>query len=102
MTLPPIPTTVPSQLGPIPVVFVDDLESKDDELCFGLWCTLTRTIKIRTGLPINVQWQVLVHEQIHQILFDGGLKLDEEREEIVCDLIASARVAELLSRQAPV
>ena len=97
MTLPPIPDSVPSQLGPIPVTFVAELEARDEELCFGLWDTLTRTIKIRDGLPINVQWQVLIHEQVHQILFDAGVKLDEALEEIVCDCLASARVAEMLA-----
>lgn len=96
--LPALPKSINSQLGPIPVRLVPDLKAKDGDACLGLWEGVERVISIHAGAPRAVQWQALFHEQVHQVLWDSGLRVGEAVEEQVADLIASARVSELLSK----
>jgi hypothetical protein len=76
---------------------VPDLKAKDGEPCLGLWEGVERVISIHATAPRSVQWQALFHEQVHQVLWDSGLRVGEAVEEQVCDLIGTARVAELLA-----
>lgn len=99
VTLPPLPDSVPSQLGAVPVTFVPDLKTRAGEDALGIWDGELRIIKVRSGLPLVVSWQVLRHEQIHQVLWDAGFtdSLTDTQHEILCDSLASARVAEMLA-----
>jgi hypothetical protein len=46
-----------------------------------------------------MQWQTLFHEMVHVVLSDAGLHnaFTEDQQEIICDVIATARVAEMLA-----
>lgn len=92
---PALPSTVPSQLGPVPVTVVTDLKAKDGEDCLGIFDYHARTIAIRAGLPRNVQWQTLHHEIVHMILWDAGVRLVEAMEETIADVVGSYRVMEM-------
>jgi len=95
--LPPIPKTIPSQLGPVPVIMVKDLKTAKGEDALGLWCAEERCIKLRIGMHAAVAWATLEHERVHLICWDAGVGLSEAAEERVADAISSARVAQMLS-----
>lgn len=96
--IPPLPTTIWSALGPIPIEIVAELKSAKGEEALGIWDGEHRIIKIRAGMPLVTQWQALRHEQIHQVLWDAGFTevIAESLEEQVCDLIATNRIAEMV------
>lgn len=97
--VPPIPRSVPSQLGPVPVLIVDSILSRDSTLDlmggFDLW---RRRIYLKRQLGPVQMWQVLYHEVCHVWMFDSGLRqvTPTALEEAICDASATARVAELL------
>lgn len=85
-------TEVPSLLGPIPVVYVDDLVVNGVS-CFGAFDADTRTIKLCSGLPPMVEWQTLWHEWLHSALHDTGavhVVRGEKRIEVICDALGTA------------
>lgn len=93
-----VPRSVHSPLGPLPVVFVLGLKTRDNEPALGLWVPEERCIKLCAGVHPLTQLVTLYHERIHQILWDAGVGInDEDIEERVCDAISSALVAELLA-----
>lgn len=96
-TLPALPEAVHSALGPVPVELVADLKAKDGDDCLGLWLPVPRVIKICDGMAPVTAWVTLVHERIHQILWDAGVPIDGKQEESVCDAIGTALVAEMLA-----
>lgn len=98
-TLPPLPTSVWSVFGPVPVTVVPDLRDEKDGILFGRVLYFTRRIEIRAEMSLVTQWQTLEHERVHLALFDAGarLSLTNEQEEAVCDSLATARVAEMLA-----
>lgn len=96
-SLPPIPECVYSALGAVPVLLKPDLVTSDGETAFGLWLPETRTIELRVGLHPAALWQALLHERVHQILWDAGaMPRDDEEEERICDAIATALVSDML------
>lgn len=97
--LPPLPTTVFSTHGEIAVQLVDDLRDPENvnERLFGYWDAFARVISVRAGMHPTTMWLTLIHEQTHADLSEIGIKLTEDQEESVCNAIASARVAEMLS-----
>lgn len=100
MTLPPIPASVPSPLGPVPVLIVENLHEKHQrEDCLGYFNPVSRTVEIDPEAVLVVQWHTYYHEAMHVALWDAGLNnvLSEEQIEQVCDVSACQRVAELLS-----
>jgi hypothetical protein len=92
--LPPIPKTVWSQLGPIAVVFVDDLEAASE--AYGCWSPEIRTIKLSPRPCLAMQWATFYHECVHAWLWDAGTNLNEDVEERVADAIGSALTAAML------
>ncbi len=102
-TLPPLPPCVDTVLGPIPVVIVPRLKAKRKEggkvRLFGRYRALARQIEISAEATPVMQWQTLYHEWIHAVLADAGLHnaFSEEHQEVIADVIATARVAEILA-----
>lgn len=98
MTLPPLPASLFSVYGPIPVEIVEDLKDVDTgDTLFGYWDSYKRIIYIRAGLHPAAAWQTLYHELAHAWLLDIGVKLSYNQEEAVVGAVASARLAELLA-----
>lgn len=98
-TLPPLPTSIPSPLGPVRVRLVSKIVGAEDEIVMGKYSLTKREIKIsKKGSPL-VRWHVLYHEQAHVTLCDAGLHnvLGEEQQEVICDVFATARVVEMLA-----
>jgi len=96
---PAIPSTVYSALGPVPVTIVADLVDGDGEALMGLWLPESRTIQLRAGMNPIATFATLLHERVHQILWDSGAKpLDEDEEERICDAISTALVAEMIGQ----
>lgn len=98
--LPPIPSSVFSEFGPITVLIVEDLRAPDDpnERLFGYWDAFTRTISVRAGMHPVASWLTLLHEKAHAELGEVGVKLSEDQEEAACNALARARLAEMLDR----
>ena len=98
MKLPKLPTTIPSVLGPVPVARVVELREKESgKSCLGLWRSAEREVEILTPVSLPTAWHTYWHEWMHIALYDAGVELGEA-EERVCDVIASARVREMLDQ----
>ena len=100
--LPPLPGSIPTQLGPVRVIIVKKLHYKRDgkkHQLFGRYRPIPRVIEISARATPVMQWQTLHHEWVHVVLGDAGLHnvFPEEQQEVICDLIATARVAEMLA-----
>lgn len=89
--LPKFPKTLPSHLGPIRVVRVENLKSSEGEECHGVFHWDKRLIQIAANLDGAASWQVLFHEYIHAGLADGGMDatLPYAVCESVCDILGS-------------
>jgi hypothetical protein len=94
--LPPIPESIDTAMGPVSVVMVENLTTKEGDYALGLWWPENRCIKLCAGLSLVTAWATLEHERVHQILWDAGTALVPAIEERVCDAIATARVAAML------
>jgi hypothetical protein len=97
MDLPPIPATVHSMLGPIPVLILPDLGEMDDHKVFGLWVPEERCIKLLDGMHPLTTFVTLWHERVHVACWDAGIALSHEDEERVADALSTFIVADLLS-----
>lgn len=85
----PVPRRVWTQLGPVPVRRVRVCVSPDDgEPCFGTYDPNTRVIEIDRTVAPAVQLQKAMHEWVHALLLDAGLRLGA-KEESVCETIAN-------------
>lgn len=97
-----LPTRVFSVLGWVPVVRQDVLPKDDgtpsDDL--GWWDSHQRTIRLRKDLVPVVAQHTLLHEKVHMWLWDSGATaaLTKEAEELICDAIATALLAELRAK----
>lgn len=95
--LPPIPATMPSVLGPVPVRRVKGLRNSADEACFGIWRADRRTVELEEDAALTTVWHTYWHEWTHVALWDAGLHgIDLPLEERICDAFATARVREML------
>lgn len=99
MTLPEIPISVHSPIGPVPVEEVPDLKDETGDDCLGIWNYGERKIKLRPGQPPVTMWQTLIHEKVHMWLSDSGVSgfLTEKQEEAICDALSTALLAEMLA-----
>ena len=98
MKLPPLPSSVFSIHGPIPVEIVEDLrdpEPPHDKL-FGFFDPFRRLIQIRAGLHHTAAWLTLWHERSHADIAEVGIQISTDQEEAIVNAIAAARVAEML------
>ena len=96
--LPPIPPTVLTTHGEVVVEIVGDLRDPDDpnKTLFGYWDPYRRVISLRSGMHPTAAWLTLYHEKTHADLSEIGVTLSEEHEEVVCNAVAAARLAELM------
>lgn len=87
--LPPLPKTLFSVLGPIPVALVPGLDEKEKAL--GITRFQSREIGIQPGMTSTTQWQTFWHEASHVALYDGGVNdaLTHEQEEAVCNAVGT-------------
>jgi hypothetical protein len=97
LALPPLPSSVLTAHGPVAVLIVEDLRDPADatDKLFGYWDPFARVISIRAGLHPTAAWLTLFHERTHADLSEVGIKLAEETEEVICNALAAARLAEL-------
>jgi hypothetical protein len=95
--LPPIPTQIESQIGPVRVVKIKNLACGGVR-ALGCFVHARHVIYIRWGMPRNVEWQTLEHEKFHVILWVSGNTgvLTEAQEDRFADAIGGARVQEML------
>lgn len=102
--LPPIPRSVATQLGPVPVVFVDSLVNGEGKQVVGGFHTIKRVIYLRRDLLENprIAWAVYYHEVAHIVMYDSGLAnmIPPEVQQAIADAFAIQRVAEMLLTQA--
>lgn len=96
--LPPLPSSVITAHGVVAVEVVADLRDPDDATkpLFGYWDAFKRVIQVRADLHPTAAWLTLYHEKTHADLSEVGIKLDPEHEEVICNAVAAARLAELL------
>lgn len=100
--LPPLPKSVPSPLGPVPVKIVKRFrkrrrKGKGKKFTMGRYSLTRRVIEVSAKSALAVQWQTLYHEWTHMVLCDAGLHnvLGDEQQEVLCDTFGTARVLEL-------
>jgi hypothetical protein len=94
-----LPASLPSALGPVPVVVVPDLKDEKSEPVFGMFHRKDRRIEINADLSLASMWQTLYHEWAHLVLSDSGhhFTLTEKAEESLCDALGTARVMEMMN-----
>lgn len=99
--LPKIPSTVFSVLGSVAVVEMAALPKEDGTgpgTDLGWWDGPQRTIRLRQDTHPTQKLHTLLHEKVHMWLWDSGAHaaLTKEAEELICDTIATALLAEML------
>ena len=98
--LPPIPRSVETSLGSIPVIWVDSLSDEQGRPLAGGYHSMQRAIYLRRELTLRVvQWRVLFHEKCHVWVSDSGLDnlIPPQLVQSICDASATAQVAEMLA-----
>lgn len=85
-----LPSKIWSQLGPIALNQKEGLLAKDEKDAeFGSWDAIKREIQIDpTSCPAALL-QTLCHEMIHVALWDAGVNVPSETEEVICDAIGT-------------
>ena len=100
--LPPLPSYVYSPIGDVPVFILPREQMKDDKdpgsALAGYWAPRLRQIAIADDLEGAAAWTIFVHERTHMWLDDAGVDLPTEAEERVCNVIATATVAEMVAK----
>ena len=96
MSLPELPSSVFTHLGPMPVTRVDVV---DEEKNRGECDLSHRTIKVLADLATIVAWQTLGHELAHAIIGDAGLDtvLTNKQTEMTCDAFGTWLAAAVAS-----
>lgn len=94
--LPPLPTSIPSALGPVPIVRVPQLKC-DGEPAFGCFEPERFVVSIRDSIALAVAWQTIRHERFHVLLFVAGIHLSgpEGVEDLLADATATQDVLEM-------
>lgn len=97
--LPPIPATLPSLTGPVPVVWMDSLTDADGHPILGGYSPTHRTVYInRVVTDRRAQWLVARHEMCHHDMLAVGLHniMDPKVAQAVCDWSALRDVRRML------
>lgn len=90
-----LPASIDTPVGRVAVVRLP-AAAVDSGNALGLWEWDRQTITIAAGLPSRVAWHTLYHEACH-VAFDASgqsYAVAGDRQEAVCDAIATARVRE--------
>lgn len=64
-------------------------QRKDGSRTVGVCVCDLHTIYIADSLSTDFKRKVLIHEVCHSAMYSYGVYLDDELEEIVCDIVAS-------------
>ncbi len=94
--LPPIPKSIPSIVGPVPVTHVVDLRDKTNDACYGIWRSSERDVRLDAEMSPTTAWLTYWHEWAHIVFWDHGIRMDKDVEERVVNALAAARVREML------
>jgi hypothetical protein len=99
-TLPPLPATFFSTLGPLAVgpLTVDPVRAEE---LFGRFLPAERRVEIGVGMHGVACWATLWHEAMHAALVDSGADnmLTEQQSEVVCDAVSAYLTAMMLAGQ---
>lgn len=102
--LPPIPDSIDTPLGPIPIVQDTGLKNEAGIRLMGGFVPAERLIFLDRAITNRVvAWTVLRHEQCHVTLWDAGLRnffgseAGSKIADAICDAFAAARVREMLA-----
>ena len=93
----PVPGSVWSALGPIPVVLVKELKDEKGEPLLGCWEVGSRVISVREGMDPTAMLATIAHEWVHAMLSDAGVKLPHDTEETIADALGTAIAGDVLS-----
>lgn len=94
LDLPPLPESVPTAIGPLPIYRSRQPCGSDDN--FGCFNSTRWRIEIRDSTEITVQWVTLQHEIQHAAFFLAGLRFDDPKsEDKVADVVAAQKVLEM-------
>ena len=97
-TLPPLPDSVATMIGAVPVFRVANLECNHIQ-SFGCFSALNRAIAIRDSMSPVMSWKALLHEEGHLRLFDAFIRIQEPGlEDRIVDLWANYRLAAMIAR----
>lgn len=102
--LPPLPTTVYSRWGPVPVLrvrVVDCPDSSGATPAGVIGCYTGRERRIQIADTLSLRWQhfVLEHEKVHVAFRDVNARFDDPKdEERVAWVVARYRLGELEGR----
>lgn len=96
--LPPIPLSVPSAMGPVPVVWGDSLKDADGKLIFAGFHPARRVIYLSRQLELLPAWHALYHERCHVTMWDTGIvaEVPMKIQQQLCEQFATASVADML------
>lgn len=100
--LPPLPSSIRSPSGPVPVRRRAGLRDGDHPV-WGLWDPDSRTIWIDDRLGLEAAWSTLLHERTHAWLADSGVqfpatKAGNDLLELVCDTVSHCSMQLLWER----
>lgn len=96
-TLPPLPDSVPSAVGWVPVRRVAS-PCGGGEGTLGCFRIAERIIEIRKDSLSHIQaWIAIEHERAHLNMFDAAVPLSEGLQEFMARVISTARVREMLA-----
>jgi len=99
--LPPLPDSVETLIGPVPIVLSKAPCGNPREL--GCYVMAYRIIFVHDSLPLVMAWKVALHEIGHLRLSDARVVIEDEAlEQRVVDLWATWALHELLARRATV
>ena len=94
--LPPIPRSITLPCGAVRVVRMKNPAIAGKRIA-GCNDWGKRRIVLDNGLGSTASWLTLEHEKVHAILADAGIILPKKHVEDVCNAIAAAKVAEMVS-----
>jgi hypothetical protein len=102
--LPPLPDSVPSVFGNLPVVRLDNLRNMRGDELLGGFVPETRTVYIKRTIPSRkTAWVTYYHESCHvNVFWDTGLRNamsgagGDQLQDAICDAIAADRVRAML------
>lgn len=97
--LPPLPTTMPTAVGPLEVQRVVNLMCNGHP-SLGCFSGDERYLAIRDSIPLIVAYQAYFHEGVHVAFYYGAIQFKSEAmEDQIADVIANQTVMYMLSRK---
>lgn len=102
-TLPPLPDSVTSAMGMVPVHRVKQPFHCGKVLAWGCYTYETHLLQVATGLDRETEWRVLFHEEVHMALGDAEFIAVQRGEpawvdDSIADIIADLRFRQGLAQ----